>query len=206
MSVPICSRSGDVVEPLIQPQWFLKCSDMTQKALNSNIQLNPDLHHKVWRHWLSDARWSPGWVMSFGYMCLVLARDWCISRQLWWGHQIPMYHCSSDEAGQGFWICSLSEHEARTEAVKKMESNPSDLVVQRDTDVLDTWFSSALLPFANFGWPDKANDLTDGYPLTLMETGHDILFFWVARMVMMGLELTGQLPFQVLVAILPSQL
>ena len=134
--------------------------------------------------------------------CIV---DRCISRQLWWGHRIPAYHVSvpSDPAfathsdkDDDFWVVGKSSADALLAAQAKWPHIPSQsFVLRQDEDVLDTWFSSGLFPFSTMGWPLQTPDLSRFYPGTLLETGHDILFFWVARMVMMGLELTGTLPF-----------
>jgi valyl-tRNA synthetase len=173
MQIPICSRSGDVVEPLLKPQWFLRTSQMAADALNAckngELKIEPEYYDKVWHNWLK------------------CNQDWCLSRQLWWGHRIPIWRCSSTE-GEHDFICAVSEEEAwsiakkHPLAVKSQES----LTLTQEDDVLDTWFSSALLPFANFGWPNNTVAGEKYYPLSLMETGHDILFFWVARMVMLG--------------------
>ena len=129
----------------------------------------------------------------------------CISRQLWWGHRIPAYHItvpsdpsfathSTDE--NTFWVCGKTIQDAQTAAQRRFPHlSPSAIVLKQDEDVLDTWFSSGLFPFSTMGWPGATTDLSRFYPGSLLETGHDILFFWVARMVMMGLELTDALPF-----------
>uniref|UniRef100_A0AAY4DG87 Valine--tRNA ligase, mitochondrial n=1 Tax=Denticeps clupeoides TaxID=299321 RepID=A0AAY4DG87_9TELE len=162
MSLPVCSRSGDVIEPLLRKQWFVRCGEMAGKLLNV----------------------------------------------LWWGHQIPAYRvlaafCPLEEE---LWTWGRTEEEARQRAVHFLTisgrfscseylprcKSPFSL----DTDVLDTWFSSGLFPFAMLGWPRKTPDLAQFYPNTILETGSDLIFFWVARMVMLGTELTGQLPFK----------
>ena len=125
-------------------------------------------------------------------------QDWCLSRQLWWGHRAPAYFIdladgTSDDADGQYWVCALSEGDAQTKAEKKFPGRKFKL--QWDEDVLDTWFSSGLWPFSTLGWPKQTTDLRELYPTSMLETGWDILFFWVARMVMLGLKLTGEVPF-----------
>ncbi|XP_031789446.1 valine--tRNA ligase, mitochondrial isoform X1 [Nasonia vitripennis] len=179
MEIPRCSRTGDIIELLLKEQWFIRCKDMAARALqaveNESLKFDPPFHNKTWFDWLTTSS----------------VRDWCVSRQLWWGHQIPAYHCKVNNEIK--WIIARSKIEALQIAIKKYGD---DVKVEQDNDVLDTWFSSALLPFSSLGWPTKATDFQKYYPLSLMETGHDILFFWVARMVMLGLELTNELPFK----------
>jgi valyl-tRNA synthetase len=166
-----CDRSGDIVEPLVSTQWFVKAKPLAEKsmqAVNSGaIQFIPENWNKTYFHWMENIR------------------DWCISRQLWWGHRIPAWHCAG-----------CKEITVARQAPKICPSCGST-EVQQDPDVLDTWFSSSLWPFSTLGWPDDTLDLRTYYPTTLMITGFDILFFWVARMIMMGLELTGDVPFRV---------
>lgn len=174
-SIPRCSRSNDIIEPMVRSQWWMKCKDMAKKAIEAvrskRVVLMPEEAERQWYRWLENIR------------------DWCLSRQLWWGHRIPAYR-----AGSGKWYVGRSKEEAVIKARHDgYECCPEDL--EQDDDVLDTWFSSGLWPFAILGWPDATDDFARYYPTTLLETGSDILFFWVARMVMLGIELTGKEPF-----------
>ncbi|XP_064616941.1 valine--tRNA ligase-like [Liolophura sinensis] len=182
MVLPLCSRSHDVIEPRLKEQWFVSCKEMAQQALEAvrsgELEIHPAMYQSDWYNWLGDIR------------------DWCVSRQLWWGHRIPAYLAKTEVDNRGQWVCAESEASARTKAAQLMDCPPGEIVLQQDEDVLDTWFSSALFPFAVFGWPDKTDSLCKFYPTSLLETGHDILFFWVARMVMLGQKLTGELPFK----------
>uniref|UniRef100_A0AAR2LJX7 Valine--tRNA ligase, mitochondrial n=1 Tax=Pygocentrus nattereri TaxID=42514 RepID=A0AAR2LJX7_PYGNA len=179
------SRSGDVIEPLLKKQWFVRCEKMAQKAIQAvdegELEIIPHFYTKTWKNWLSNIS------------------DWCISRQLWWGHQIPAYRVTLPESGntqEEQWVWGRSEAEARERAAAKFGVSPTALILTQDPDVLDTWFSSGLFPFAMLGWPEQTEDLKQFYPNTMLETGNDLIFFWVARMVMLGTELTGQLPFK----------
>jgi valyl-tRNA synthetase len=182
--VPRSQRGGEIIEPMVSSQWFVKTEGMGAKALaavqNGDIKIVPQRFDKTWYNWLTDIH------------------DWCISRQLWWGHRIPVWYIG--DSGENEYIVARNENEARQRAVE--QGHPPDVVLRQDDDVLDTWFSSGLWPFATVGWPQKEgvedSDLSRFYPSTCLETGYDILFFWVARMVMMGLELTGQSPFEVI--------
>ncbi|XP_068455166.1 valine--tRNA ligase, mitochondrial [Clinocottus analis] len=185
MTLPICSRSGDVIEPLLKRQWFVSCEEMGQKAIQAvedgQLEITPHYYTKTWKNWLSNIS------------------DWCISRQLWWGHQIPAYQVdfpNSTDKQEEQWVWGRSEDEARQRAAVKYGVKPGDITLTQDPDVLDTWFSSGLFPFAMLGWPEQTTDLQRFYPSSLLETGSDLIFFWVARMVMLGTELTGQLPFK----------
>ncbi|XP_074120908.1 valine--tRNA ligase, mitochondrial [Sminthopsis crassicaudata] len=182
MVLPLCSRSGDVVEYLLKNQWFVRCQKMGEQAAQAvesgALCLNPSFHQKNWQHWFSNIS------------------DWCVSRQLWWGHQIPAYRVFGKEGDiEECWVVGRSEAEARKVAAELIGRPEKELTLERDPDVLDTWFSSALFPFSALGWPQKTPDLTRFYPLSLLETGSDLLMFWVGRMVMLGTQLTGQLPF-----------
>jgi valyl-tRNA synthetase len=168
-SVGHCDRCQVIIEPLASKQWFIKTQPLAQAAINAvrdgDIAIIPERFTKVYLNWLENIR------------------DWCISRQLWWGHRIPVWYCQS---------CSeitVSVDEARN------CGHCGSPNIEQDPDVLDTWFSSALWTHSTLGWPDDTEELRYFYPTTVMETGYDILFFWVARMIMMGLEDTGDIPF-----------
>lgn len=189
MRLGLCSRSGDILEPMITPQWYVNCDGMAKRAVdavrNGKLTIKPEEHEKTWYYWLDNIR------------------DWCVSRQLWWGHQIPAWFVTkkgetlnkNDMANNNRWVVSRSEKGALLKAIDILKCHKDDIILERDEDVLDTWFSSGLFPFSVMGWPDNTEDLKAFYPTSLLETGSDILFFWVARMVMMGLELTDELPF-----------
>ena len=170
VSLGKCQRCKTVVEPLVSTQWFVKTKPLAERAIevveNGRIVFIPENWTKTYYEWMYNIR------------------DWCISRQLWWGHRIPAWHC----AGCGQITVSMEDPVA-------CERCGSQDITQ-DPDVLDTWFSSALWPFSTLGWPDDTEDLRKYYPTTLLITGFDILFFWVARMIMMGLECTGDVPFR----------
>ena len=161
-------RCGTTVEPMIKPQWFVKMDEMAKAAievLNKDLKFVPSRFDKIYLHWLENIR------------------DWCISRQLWWGHRIPAYYC--DECGQV---------EVAHEMPKKCSKCGCTHFTQ-DEDTLDTWFSSALWPFSTLGWPEKTPELEYFYPTDVLVTGYDIIFFWVIRMVFSALEQTGKTPF-----------
>jgi valyl-tRNA synthetase len=170
LTLPRCQRSGTIVEPMISTQWFVKTTPLAEPALEAvrdgRTRIIPEEWVKTYEHWLTNIQ------------------DWCISRQLWWGHQIPAFFCD-----QGHITVTREDRPA------KCAECGSDKLEQ-DPDVLDTWFSSALWPFSTLGWPDKTPALERFYPASDMETGYDILFFWVARMMMMGLHFMGDVPFR----------
>ncbi|KAL2602000.1 hypothetical protein AAZV13_10G201000 [Glycine max] len=189
MRLGVCSRSNDVVEPMIKPQWYVNCNDLAKQALhaavdeeNKRIEIIPKQYLADWKRWLENIR------------------DWCISRQLWWGHQIPAWYVTLEDdvlrefgAYNDHWVVAKNEEEAQKEASQRY--NGKQFHLSQDPDVLDTWFSSGLFPLSVLGWPDDTEDLKTFYPTSVLETGHDILFFWVARMVMQGLKLGGDVPF-----------
>jgi len=190
MRLGLCSRSGDILEPMITPQWYVNCSSMAKRATdavrNGELKIVPDDHEKTWFQWLDNIR------------------DWCVSRQLWWGHQIPAWFATKkgesgvskmDMSNNDRWLVARCEEDAYVKAEELLGVPRSEIILSRDEDVLDTWFSSGLFPFSVMGWPEKTDDLKAFYPTSLLETGLDIIFFWVARMVMMGLQLTDTLPF-----------
>jgi valyl-tRNA synthetase len=170
LAVGKCDRCKTVVEPLISTQWFVKTKPLAEKAIDAvesgRIQFVPASWTKTYYEWMYNIR------------------DWCISRQLWWGHRVPAWHCQD---------CSeiMVAREAPSTCTRCGSTK-----LRQDTDVLDTWFSSGLWPFSTLGWPDQTEDLATYYPTSLLITGFDILFFWVARMVMMGIEFMGDVPFR----------
>ena len=186
MQIPVCTRTGDIVEPLLKPQWYVDCKEAAQRAVEAvrtgELSILPKEHENTWYRWLENIH------------------DWCISRQLWWGHRIPAYKVLLRQGDavkdDDVWVAAHDEAEAIAKGAAKLGVKPEEVTVEQDPDVLDTWFSSGLFPFSVFGWPRQTEDLEAFFPTTLLETGHDILFFWVARMVMMSLELTDKLPFR----------
>jgi valyl-tRNA synthetase len=168
--VPRSERGGEIIEPMISTQWFVTMQPLAEAGLeavrNGEISIIPERFSKIYNNWLENIQ------------------DWCISRQLWWGHRIPVWYCSDCK--------HITVSREDPECCEKCQS----INIYQDEDVLDTWFSSGLWPFSTLGWPEKTPDLNYFYPTTMMETGYDILFFWVARMIMFGLEFTGTAPFE----------
>ncbi|KAF4038271.1 Anticodon-binding domain of tRNA [Phytophthora infestans] len=190
-ALSICSRSGDVIEPLLMPQWYVDCSAMAKRAAdnvrNGVMTIEPKSHAHTWFFFLDNIQ------------------DWCVSRQLWWGHRIPAYRLKPGAIGaeaSDKWFVAASLTEARQKAEMELGCELRDEDLEQDMDVLDTWFSSGLLPLSAFGWPNASSDdavtqdLSASYPLDIMETGSDILFFWVARMAMLCEEFSGRVPFE----------
>ena len=170
LSLSKCQRCKTPVEPLVSKQWFVKTKPLAEAAIQvvetGRIKFIPENWTKTYFDWMYNIR------------------DWCISRQLWWGHRIPAWHCAA---------CGEATV-AREAPAACAHCGSADL--KQDTDVLDTWFSSALWPFSTMGWPDETKDLKTFYPTSLLITGFDIIFFWVARMIMMGVEFMGDVPFR----------
>ena len=166
--VPYSHRSGERIEPLISLQWFMSMEELAAPAIaavrEGRVRIVPDNHRRVYLDWMENIR------------------PWCISRQLWWGHRLPVYYCETC----GHVNVALSAPEGCGECGGHL---------RQEEDVLDTWFSSALWPFATLGWPEQTPELRAFYPTNVLSTARDILFLWVARMIMMGIELTGQVPF-----------
>ncbi|MGC8838083.1 MAG: valine--tRNA ligase, partial [Anaerolineae bacterium] len=168
-AVGTCQRCHTDVEPRISRQWFVRVKPLAEKALaavrEGRIRIIPEREERRYYQWMENIR------------------DWCISRQLWWGHRIPVWYC--DDCGGE--TCDTVDPTACAHC--------GSTRIHQDEDVLDTWFSSGLWPFSTLGWPDETEDLAYFYPTSVLETGYDILFFWVARMIMMGIEFTGVEPF-----------
>ncbi len=165
-----CERCNTVVEPIISKQWFVTMESMAKPALealkNGQVNFIPERFAKTYTHWLENIR------------------DWCISRQLWWGHRLPVYYCMDCDE-------TMISREEITKCKKCNSQN-----IKQDPDTLDTWFSSALWPFSTLGWPEKTAELDYFYPTDVLVTGYDIIFFWVVRMVFSGIEQMGEVPFK----------
>lgn len=172
LMIPKGDRSGAVIEPLLTDQWFVKAEPLAQPAIQAvedgRIRFVPENWDKTYFEWMRNIE------------------DWCISRQIWWGHRIPAWYDDEDNV-----YVARNEEEAR-----EQYGIPTDKILQQDEDVLDTWFSSALWPFSTLGWPDETPELENFYPTSVLVTGFDIIFFWVARMIMMGLKFMDDIPFK----------
>jgi valyl-tRNA synthetase len=185
MTVPLCEKSKDVIEPLQKLQWWMKTKELSKPAIqvvkDGQIKIRPETCERFYLHWMENIN------------------DWCLSRQLWWGHQIPAYFVKieggdMDESNNDLWVTGRTLEEATKKAEVKAQGKAFTL--ERDEDVLDTWFSSGLWPFSTLGWPRETLDLKELFPTSVLETGWDILPFWVARMIFLSLKLTGQIPFK----------
>ncbi|KAL6908446.1 tRNA synthetases class I domain-containing protein [Trichoderma evansii] len=185
MKVPMCEKSKDIIEPIMKPQWWVRMKELAEPALKAvrdgKIKIRPESAEKSYYRWLEDIN------------------DWCISRQLWWGHRCPAYFAkieggSGDIPEEKLWFVGRTREEAEKKAQVALPGKTFTL--EQDEDVLDTWFSSGLWPFSTLGWPEKTLDLEKLFPTSVLETGWDILFFWIARMIMLSLRLTGEVPFK----------
>jgi valyl-tRNA synthetase len=169
IKIPRSQRGGEIIEPMISTQWFVKMESLAQPAIQAvrqgQIRIVPERFTKVYYNWLENIQ------------------DWCISRQLWWGHRIPVWYCSDCNG------ITVTRQDPQT------CSHCGSRHIEQDPDVLDTWFSSGLWPFSTLGWPEETPDYKYFYPTSVLETGYDILFFWVVRMIIDGLEFTGKPPF-----------
>ena len=166
--VPYSHRSGQRIEPLVSLQWFMRMDELARPAIEAvqdgRVRITPDSQRRRYLDWMEQIR------------------PWCISRQLWWGHRLPVYYCDACE-------------ETYVALQAPAQCGACGGPVRQDEDVLDTWFSSALWPFATLGWPEQTPELAAFYPTDVLSTARDIIFLWVARMIMMGLEFTGEVPF-----------
>ena len=172
LMIPRCDRTNQIVEPYLTDQWFVDAKTMAIPAIeavkNKDIKFIPQNWENTYFEWMNNIQ------------------DWCISRQLWWGHRIPAWYDAEDN----FYV-------GEDEATVRSENNiPADVILKQDEDVLDTWFSSALWPFSTLGWPEKTKELETYYPTSVLVTGFDIIFFWVARMIMFGLHFMDEIPFK----------
>ncbi|KAH7648505.1 valyl tRNA synthetase [Cryptosporidium bovis] len=188
MQIPICTRSNDIVELMLKPQWWMDCKPFAKRACDAvrskKLIIEPSFHEQTWFYWLENIQ------------------DWCVSRQLLWGHRIPAYKVIMKDETKNTdekWVAAESSELAIQEAIRIFHLD-EEFTVEQDDDVLDTWFSSGLIPFSPLGWPELCNvkdsDYSIYFPTTLIETGSDIIFFWVARMVMLSFACTDQLPFK----------
>ena len=170
--VPRGDRSGSIIEPFLTDQWYVKVEPLAKPAIaaveNGDIRFVPDNWKNTYFEWMRNIQ------------------DWCISRQIWWGHRIPAWY---DDKGNVY--VGRSEQD-----IRQRHQLPEEISLKQDEDVLDTWFSSALWPFSTLGWPEKTIELADHYPTSVLVTGFDIIFFWVARMIMMGLKFMDAVPFR----------
>ncbi|MDP8905704.1 MAG: valine--tRNA ligase, partial [Chloroflexota bacterium] len=173
MLIGRCQRSNDVIEPRLKTQWFIRTGPMARLALEATrsgrTRIIPPRFEKVWEQWMTNIH------------------DWNVSRQLWWGHRIPAWYCPDGHVT----VSALPEGPPACEVCRRAAAE-----LEQDADIFDTWFSSGLWPFSTLGWPDDTDDLRRYYPGSVMETGYDIIFFWVARMMMLGLQLMGDVPFE----------
>lgn len=185
MVMPVCSRSGDIIEPLMKPQWWVNCEPLARAAVDKvradNMAIEPAQSKREFFRWMDNIQ------------------DWCVSRQLWWGHRVPAYFVvidgvEQDRSDSRWWVVGRTLAQAQERAAALAEGRPHTL--EQDEDVLDTWFSSGLWPFSTLGFPRETDDMRYYYPTSMLETGWDILFFWVARMIMLGVYHTGSLPFR----------
>ena len=171
-TVPMGERSGEIIEPLLTDQWFMKMDDLARLGIDavkkSNIKFVPKNWEKIYFNWLNNIE------------------DWCISRQIWWGHRIPAWY---DDNGNVY----VGDNE---QEIRNKNNINEDINLTQDQDVLDTWFSSSLWPFTTMGWPENTKELEKYYPTSVLVTGFDIIFFWVARMVMMGIKFLDKVPFK----------
>ncbi len=174
MTIPVGERTGTIIEPLLTEQWFCNAKKLSAPIKDlikkKKIKFHPESWTKTFNHWIKNIE------------------PWCISRQIWWGHRIPAWYCENGEI-----IVAANEDEAREKAHKKFKEK---VKLIQDEDVLDTWFSSALWPFSTLGWPDETEELKKYYPTSVLITGFDIIFFWVARMIMMGQKFIDDIPFK----------
>ncbi|RKH05601.1 valine--tRNA ligase [Corallococcus carmarthensis] len=180
LSVGTCQRCSTVVEPRLSPQWFIKIEPLAKPAIEAveqgRTKFVPESWTNTYFHWMNNIH------------------DWCVSRQLWWGHQIPAWYCTACTPPEARSKDTADVIVSRTVPESCPKCGGTELT--QDPDVLDTWFSSALWPFSTLGWPKQTADLQTFYPTSVMETGHDIIFFWVARMMMMGLHFMNDVPFR----------